>query len=403
MKSSLVIYKTWLALMLAVVSASIQAKERCDIHSYQRCQTQLGIYVTGQVGRADSDTSQSSFNSLYQLQGVDASAFSVDDTDTGYGLGFGYQMTPMWAIETGFVDLGDRSLDFTGSSLQPNTFTQRVKAVYPETAEGFTLAVVGSYVVSDVFKVAAKLGIFDWETEFQTTVNSGNTGNVYNEGSNIWYGAELQYRYNDNTQLFLSLAQYELDRHDNQLLSAGFRYYFKPKKYAAPKSVPIKPTPVKVVSLDSDKDGVFDEVDNCANTPITHKVDVAGCSMMAEQLVDYSLVIRFQPNSDEIADEYQNDLNEMVAFINKYNVKSLTVYGHTSAVGRASYNQTLSQKRADSLRSRLINDYLVDTEITAIGRGETELLEQGNTTAAHALNRRVTLAIEEKLVVPVLK
>ena len=194
----------------------------------------------------------------------------------------------------------------------------------------------------------------------------------------------------------------ELRNSDNQLLSGGLRYYIDAHK----PSRPAKPAPVPVVvqkPVDTDGDGIYDAQDQCPDTPIKHTVDSMGCTVMAEQFVDYALVIRFERNSDVIADSYKADLNEMVNFINKYGVKVLTVYGHTSAVGSANYNQMLSQKRAESLRSRLLNEYGVDTDIKAVGKGESELLDDANTAEAHAKNRRVELAIRERLVAPVLK
>lgn len=397
-----------LVAVASFVASPLTARSQCDDNHYLHCQSQLGLYVTGQLGRADSDTSPSSLNTLYNLQGIDATSVAVDESDSAFSLGFGYQITPMVAIEATFLDLGERDVRFTGTTVDPVAFARAANVVYPETAEGFTLGVVLSYPLSEKLKIAGKVGVFDWENEYETGTNVGNPVRSYTESSNAWIGGELQYRYSDSTQLFLSVSHYDLIRDDNQMLSAGIRYFIDAKTSSqpvtpAPQVVKEMPVAAPVVVIDSDKDGVADSIDQCADTPIEHQVEGSGCSILAEQFVDYALVIRFERNSDIIADEYQQDLNEMVEFINTYKVKELTVYGHTSAVGAASYNQGLSQKRAESLRQRLINEYGVNADIKAVGKGETELLNQEDIAEAHAENRRVELSIRERLVVPTLK
>ena len=105
----------------------------------------IGLYVTGQLGIADSDTSDRSLNQLYNVQGVNASSVSIDEKDTAGSLGFGYQFTPNWALEATYLDLGERNVTFSGTTLDPVSFVEAAKSVYPETAEGVTLGVVYSH------------------------------------------------------------------------------------------------------------------------------------------------------------------------------------------------------------------------------------------------------------------
>jgi OOP family OmpA-OmpF porin len=55
----------------------------------------------------------------------------------------------------------------------------------------------------------------------------------------------------------------------------------------------------------------------------------------------------------------------------------------------------LSQKRADAVKSTLINEFNIDkSRLTAEGFGQKQLLSKGNTKADHNLNRRVVAKIE---------
>ncbi len=49
-----------------------------------------------------------------------------------------------------------------------------------------------------------------------------------------------------------------------------------------------------------------------------------------------------------------NNLNQLVTFLGKYPSRTVTIEGHTDSVGDDNYNQGLSQRRADSVRSYLV-------------------------------------------------
>ena len=70
--------------------------------------------------------------------------------------------------------------------------------------------------------------------------------------------------------------------------------------------------------------------------------------------------------------------------------------GHTDSQGSATYNQALSERRAEAVRSYLIRHGAISSDaIRAEGRGEREPLYSGQTAEMHALNRRVEVQIEE--------
>ena len=61
----------------------------------------------------------------------------------------------------------------------------------------------------------------------------------------------------------------------------------------------------------------------------------------------------------------------------------LRVEGHTDSTGSANYNQTLSQKRADSVRDYLVNTGGVPADqITAVGFGQTRPIASNDTDEA---------------------
>ena len=66
------------------------------------------------------------------------------------------------------------------------------------------------------------------------------------------------------------------------------------------------------------------------------------------------------------------------------------INGHTDASGSAAYNKTLSQKRADSVKTFLVSEFDIDPKrLEAVGWGEERLKNTADPKAAE--NRRVEI------------
>lgn len=71
---------------------------------------------------------------------------------------------------------------------------------------------------------------------------------------------------------------------------------------------------------------------------------------------------------------------------------SLEIQGHTDERGEDAYNQDLSERRAASVRSALVEAGVEATKLTSRGYGESQPLDTDGTELAWARNRRVELA-----------
>ena len=68
---------------------------------------------------------------------------------------------------------------------------------------------------------------------------------------------------------------------------------------------------------------------------------------------------------------------------------TVLVEGHTDSVGTDAYNQKLSEKRADSVKSFLVSQGIASSRIETKGYGETQPIADNETAAGRAKNRRV--------------
>ena len=105
-----------------------------------------------------------------------------------------------------------------------------------------------------------------------------------------------------------------------------------------------------------------------------------------------STVINFQLNSSKIVPSSQKVLDNIIEIINNLNTEiNIDISGHTDASGSASYNKTLSQKRADSVKNYLIKHNLNARKFGSIGYGEEKLIFAPNDKR----NRRVDITLQK--------
>lgn len=87
-------------------------------------------------------------------------------------------------------------------------------------------------------------------------------------------------------------------------------------------------------------------------------------------------------------------LDEVAKALNDQGYKSILVEGHTDSKGRASDNETLSLKRAESVRTYLVSRGVPTDKIRATGLGSSRPISENDTPDGRANNRRVEIVVE---------
>ncbi len=101
----------------------------------------------------------------------------------------------------------------------------------------------------------------------------------------------------------------------------------------------------------------------------------------------------FDYNSERINPDFHFNLDQIAIALNESGT-SITVAGHTDSVGSRGYNQALSQRRAESVKSYLVSKGIQSTKIQAIGYGESKPIADNETNEGQAKNRRVEIVFE---------
>ena len=73
---------------------------------------------------------------------------------------------------------------------------------------------------------------------------------------------------------------------------------------------------------------------------------------------------------------------------------NVVVEGHTDSVGSDQYNQGLSERRADSVKSWLVDNGISASRMSTVGYGEAKPVATNDTKDGRALNRRVQFLVE---------
>lgn len=103
--------------------------------------------------------------------------------------------------------------------------------------------------------------------------------------------------------------------------------------------------------------------------------------------------ILFPVDSTELRRDLMQDLQALAQNLLAYPNTNVRVIGHTDNTGSASYNQSLSVGRADSVSRVLVRNGVNPGRIIAIGRGEDEPVASNLTASGRTQNRRVEIVI----------
>ena len=159
---------------------------------------------------------------------------------------------------------------------------------------------------------------------------------------------------------------------------------------------PGTPAGVKVDSsgcpLDDDGDGVPNYLDKCPDTAPNTQVDANGCAIKIAVMY-----IHFAFDSDRILlneGDTGPSLARAIQLLSERPGDQVRIVGHTDNVGSDSYNQSLSERRAEAVRQYLIDNGGIDSSrMEWAGRGESQPSVSNQTPEGRAQNRRVELEL----------
>ena len=103
--------------------------------------------------------------------------------------------------------------------------------------------------------------------------------------------------------------------------------------------------------------------------------------------------VLFDYNKAELKPGAQGDIAKLASFLQENADRKVIVEGYTDSTGSATYNQSLSERRANSVRAALVRMGVDPTRIVAQGYGKEYPVADNTSNSGRAMNRRVEVTI----------
>ncbi|MCG7899929.1 MAG: OmpA family protein [Candidatus Thiodiazotropha lotti] len=103
--------------------------------------------------------------------------------------------------------------------------------------------------------------------------------------------------------------------------------------------------------------------------------------------------ITFEVDKTDVKADFVEILDSVALVLNEYKSTMIEVAGHTDSTGSESYNQRLSQQRAQSVSEILNRNGVAGVRIDTVGYGESQPIASNGSAAGRQQNRRVELTL----------
>ncbi len=103
--------------------------------------------------------------------------------------------------------------------------------------------------------------------------------------------------------------------------------------------------------------------------------------------------ITFATNSADLSANFYPVLDAVSGTLQEYGETVIEVAGHTDSTGSAAYNQTLSERRAQSVAAYLMSHGIKQPRLIVVGDGSQHPVASNATPEGRQQNRRVELTI----------
>ncbi len=118
-----------------------------------------------------------------------------------------------------------------------------------------------------------------------------------------------------------------------------------------------------------------------------------GAALAARPVPPHDFILYFVLDSDELTPESQAEFEDVFDDVRSRRHFEVTVIGHTDTLADADHNQELALRRAEQIRTLLVERGVPAGSITAFGRGENDLLVPTADSVSEPRNRRVEVVV----------
>lgn len=342
-------------------------------------------YLGAGIGKSRANIDQQKIALDLQNAGFVVNGVQRDRRDDSYKIYGGYQLLPYLALEGGYYDLGEFNFQ---TDTTPNSMYSGETSI-----QGVNLALVGTFPLTEQLSALAKLGLVYHDSETRLSSNglvdvSGR--DVDNQYFKHQYGVGLQYQVNTALALRLEAERYRIDdlvgsSGDIDVITVGVLYrYGATEEYREPTPAP-----------QSDAMVTPDAAPETSPAPVAPAEEQVPMTSGVIELAD----VHFEFDQSRLTPATQATLRQHLQKLKATPTAKVRIAGYTSKSGSESYNQRLSERRAEAIKAFLVEEGFASPDrLTTIGFGEHQNAEfEANPTelrsAAAKANMRVLFEI----------
>ncbi|MDE2388752.1 MAG: DUF4398 and OmpA-like domain-containing protein [Betaproteobacteria bacterium] len=106
--------------------------------------------------------------------------------------------------------------------------------------------------------------------------------------------------------------------------------------------------------------------------------------------------VLFRTNKAQLESGGLRTVYKLADFLKQYPERTVLIEGHTDSTGSDSYNQELSERRANAVRMALLDNGVSNDRIAARGYGKAYPVASNDTAENRQLNRRVEIVLSNE-------
>lgn len=235
---------------------------------------------------------------------------------------------------------------------------------------------------------------YNFDGMSQTTAKAFN-GSIFNAslGLTFYLGkhekhADWVAEANKIAELDSRLTKLETDLIDSDKDGVADLYDLEPNSIAG---VAVN---TKGQSIDNNKNGVPDELESYLDKKYGQNTNSNVTNSTVEELINGGYVnVYFDFNSSKPTNASLSGVDFLIKYLKNNPSKTADIIGYADEVGTSSYNQQLSQKRAEAVKNIVTNAGIDGSRLSVKGNGEDASVNK-NSQQARQIVRRVTFQVK---------